>query len=139
MIQTLLKKGHKIMLFDGVCNFCNSSVLKIIKHDKKGVFLFASLQSEIGKKITSYFEIDTNKIDSIILIESATKFSIKSTAALNILKHFGGFWFVYQIGWIFPENVRNSIYDYIAKNRYKWFGKKDQCMMPTNEIKSKFI
>lgn len=139
MIQELLKKNHKIVLFDGVCNLCNSSVLRIIKHDKKNVFLFASLQSEFGKKTTSYFNINTAKIDSIILIESATKFSIKSTAALSILKHFGGFWMIFQIGWILPVFLRDILYNYIAKNRYSWFGKKDKCMIPTSQIKSKFI
>jgi len=139
MIQKLLKNNKKIILFDGVCNFCNSSVLRIIAHDKKNRFLFTSLQSESGKYITAYFNIDTTKIDSIILVESDTEYSIKSTAALKILNHFNGFWKLFQICWIIPSFIRNSMYNYIAKNRYAWFGKKDNCMIPSTEIKSKFI
>ena len=139
MIQKLLKNNKKIILFDGVCNFCNSSVLRIITHDKKNIFLFTSLQSESGKLLTAHFNIDTTKIDSIILVESDTKYYIKSTAALKILKQFNGIWKLFQICWIIPSFIRNSLYNYIAKNRYSWFGKKDNCMIPSPEIKSKFI
>ncbi len=139
MIHKLLKNNKKIILFDGVCNFCNSSVLRIITHDKKNVFLFTSLQSESGKQITAHFKIDTTKIDSIILVESETEYAIKSTAALKILKQFNGFYKLFQICWIIPPFIRNSMYNYIAKNRYAWFGKKDNCMIPNEEIKSKFI
>jgi len=139
MIQKLLKNNKKIILFDGVCNFCNSSVLRIIKHDKKNIFLFTSLQSASGKRITAHFNIDTTQIDSIILIESSTKYSVKSTAALKILKQFNGFWMFFQICWVIPPFIRNSVYNYIAKNRYAWFGKNNNCMLPIPEIKSKFI
>jgi predicted DCC family thiol-disulfide oxidoreductase YuxK len=141
MISTFdkLHNNKKIVLFDGVCNFCNSSILRIIKNDKKNVFLFASLQSEIGKQLTNHFKIDTSKIDSIILIESKTSFYIKSTAALKIINHFGGLWNLFKIGWVLPASFRDLFYNYIAKNRYKWFGKKESCMIPTPELKSKFI
>jgi len=139
MIQKLLKNNKKIILFDGVCNFCNSSVLRIIAQDKKNIFLFASLQSKPGKQITAHFNIDTTQIDSIILIESDTEYFIKSSAALKILKQFKGFWKLFQLCWIIPAFIRNRAYTYIAKNRYAWFGKKDNCMLPTPEIKSKFI
>jgi len=134
-----LPNNKQIVLFDGVCNFCNASILKIIKNDKKNIFLFASLQSEIGKEITQHFNIDTNFIDSIILVESKTNYAIKSTAALKIAKQFGGLWWLFQIFWLLPTSFRDFFYDYIAKNRYKWFGKKESCMIPTPEIKSKFI
>jgi predicted DCC family thiol-disulfide oxidoreductase YuxK len=139
MINKFLKNGHKIILFDGVCNFCNSSVLKIIKHDKKNIFLFASIQSDIGFLIMNHFKIDSSKTDSIILVESEDKFHVKSTAALKILEEFNGLWRVLQICWIIPLFIRNSAYNYIAKNRYKWFGKKNKCVLPSNDIKSKFI
>lgn len=141
MIYTFdnLPNNKQIVLFDGVCNFCNASILKIIKNDKKNIFLFASLQSEIGKEITQHFNIDTNFIDSIILVESKTNYAIKSTAALKIAKQFGGLWWLFQIFWLLPTSFRDFFYDYIAKNRYKWFGKKESCMIPTPEIKSKFI
>ena len=139
MINKFLKNGHKIILFDGVCNFCNSSVLKIIKHDKKNIFLFASIQSDIGFLIMNHFKIDSSKTDSIILVESEDKFHVKSTAVLKILEEFNGLWRVLQICWIIPLFIRNSAYNYIAKNRYKWFGKKNKCVLPSNDIKSKFI
>jgi predicted DCC family thiol-disulfide oxidoreductase YuxK len=138
MINQLLN-GKQLILFDGVCNFCNSTVLKVIKHDKNNVFVFASLQSETGKKVLEHFSIDTSKTDSIVLVSSEEKFYIKSSAALKIGKHFSGLWKLFQIFWIIPTPLRNVVYNYIAKNRYKWFGKKDNCMIPTPELKAKFI
>lgn len=138
MINQLLN-GKQLILFDGVCNFCNSTVLKVIEHDKNNLFVFASLQSETGKKVLEHFSIDTTKIDSIVLVTSKEKFYIKSSAALKIGKHFSGLWKLFQIFWIIPTPLRNVVYNYIAKNRYKWFGKKDNCMIPTPEIKAKFI
>jgi predicted DCC family thiol-disulfide oxidoreductase YuxK len=134
-----LPKNKKILLFDGVCNFCNSTVLKIIKYDSKDIFVFASLQSEIGKTITNRLNIDTTTIDSIILFETETNFYIKSDAALRVMQLLGGFWKLTIIFKVLPVSFRDSIYNYIAKNRYKWFGKKDNCMIPTTELKSKFL
>ena len=134
-----LPKDKKIILFDGVCNLCNDSVLKVIKQDKNNVFMFTSLQSDIGKQIINHIKIDTSKIDSIILYEPGVSYDVKSTAALKIMKEFGGMWSLLQIFWIFPEPIRNIVYDYIAKNRYKWFGKKESCMIPTPELKAKFL
>lgn len=129
----------KIILFDGVCNFCNDSVLKVIKNDKNNVFVFTSLQSDTGKKIIEHIGIDINIIDSIILYQPNVAYYIKSSAALNIIKEFSGFWGLMQLFWIFPEPIRNVVYDYIAKNRYKWFGKKENCMIPTPKLKAKFL
>ncbi|QTE23384.1 thiol-disulfide oxidoreductase DCC family protein [Polaribacter cellanae] len=134
-----IPKNKKVILFDGVCNLCNNSVIKAIKHDKKDTFLFASLQSDSGKKITNYLGIDTTKIDSIILYEPNVSYDVKSTAALKVINDFGGIWNLTKLLWIFPEGFRNFVYDYIAKNRYKWFGKKESCMMPTPELKAKFL
>ncbi len=134
-----IPKHKKLILFDGVCNLCNNAVLKVIKYDKKNTFLFASLQSETAKKIGSHLNINLNKIDSIILYDPGVAYDIKSTAALNIMKDFGGIWNITQIGFLLPETFRNHIYDFIAANRYKWFGKKESCMIPTPEIIDKFI
>ena len=134
-----LPKDKKIILFDGVCNLCNDAVLKVIKNDKNNTFLFTALQSESGKKIIKHLGIDVSKIDSIILYEPGVSYDIKSSAALKIMNHFGGLWALTQIFWIFPEGFRNIIYDYIAKNRYKWFGKKESCMIPTPKLKAKFL
>jgi predicted DCC family thiol-disulfide oxidoreductase YuxK len=132
-------KNKKLILFDGVCNLCNNAVLKVIKYDQKNTFVFAALQSEAGKKITEYLNIDTNKVDSIILYEPEVSYDLKSTAALKVMKDFGGLWHISQLGMFFPENFRNLVYDFIAKNRYKWFGRKESCVIPTPELKSKFL
>ena len=134
-----IPSNKKVILFDGVCNLCNDSVLKVIKYDIKNQFVFTSLQSDIGKEITEYLGVDTSKIDSIILYEPSVAYDIKSTAALKIMNEFGGVWKLTQLFWIFPESLRNIVYDYIAKNRYKWFGKKEACMIPSKEIQEKFL
>ena len=134
-----IPKNKKIILFDGICNLCNDVVLKVIKYDKKNIFLFSSLQSKIGKEITDHLGIDISKIDSIILYEPGVSYDIKSTAALKILQDFSGIWNLFSILLLLPEGFRNLIYDYIAKNRYKWFGKKEKCMIPTPELKEKFL
>lgn len=132
------EKKHKIILFDGVCNLCNSSVTFAIKRDKNDVFRFAALQSEIGMQLISKFKIDTSQTDSIILIEG-NKYYEKSSAALHIAKHLSGGWPLLYGFIILPKFIRNAVYDFIAKNRYKWFGKKESCMIPTPELQAKFL
>lgn len=134
-----IPEGKKIILFDGVCNLCNSSVIKVIKHDKRNVFLFAPLQSETGQKILRELNIDSKKMDSIILYSPNESFYKKSSAALRIMNEFGGLWKLTQIFRIFPAAFNNLFYDLIARNRYKWFGKKDSCMIPTPDLKAKFL
>lgn len=130
----------KIILFDGVCNLCNNTVQFIIKRDKKDVFRFAAIQSEIGQQYINERNIDTNKIDSIILIIPGVAYHVKSTAAIEIAYEFGGLWKALKIfEHIMPVSLRDGIYNIIALNRYKWFGKKDQCMIPTPELKAKFL
>lgn len=134
-----LPNNKKIILFDGDCNLCNNSIKKIIKYDKNNIFFFASLQSKSGNKIVSILGIDTTKVDSIILYEKGGSYSIKSTAIIKIMNYFGGYWSLTKILFIFPESFRNFTYDVIAKNRYQWFGKKQSCMIPSSELKSKFL
>ena len=129
---------HKIILFDGVCNLCNDAINFVIKHDAKDVFQFAALQSVVGRKLANEYFIDTTKIDSILLIDQ-DKIYAKSTAALKIARHLsGGYPLLYGF-MIVPHFIRNWVYDLIAKNRYKWFGRKDSCMIPTPELKKKFL
>ncbi|NMH88105.1 thiol-disulfide oxidoreductase DCC family protein [Flavivirga algicola] len=134
-----LPKHKKLILFDGVCNLCNSSVQYVIKHDKKNVFMFAALQSEIGQNLIKRFNIDTEKTDSILLYTPENSLVSKSTAALKIASHLGFPQSLMGIFFIIPPFIRNWVYDYIAKNRYKWYGKKDACMIPTPELRSKFL
>jgi predicted DCC family thiol-disulfide oxidoreductase YuxK len=129
---------HKVILFDGVCNLCNSSVTLVIKNDKAGVFRFAALQSEIGAALIAKFDVDTSKTDSILLIDQ-DKIYAKSTAALKIAKELSGAYPLLYGFMIIPNFIRNWVYDFIAKHRYKWFGKTDMCMIPTPELKNKFL
>ncbi|NGX83949.1 thiol-disulfide oxidoreductase DCC family protein [Aequorivita sp. KMM 9714] len=133
MIET-----HKIILFDGVCNLCNGAINYVIKRDHKNVFKFAALQSETGQNLTAKFNIDRAKVDSIILIDGDKHYE-KSTAALYIAKHLSGAYPLLFGFIIVPKFIRNAVYDYVARNRYKWFGKKDKCMIPTAELKNKFL
>ncbi|MBT8289705.1 MAG: DUF393 domain-containing protein [Muriicola sp.] len=129
----------KIILFDGVCNLCNNSVQFIIKRDKKDIFRFAPLQSEIGKKLVAERRIDTARIDSIILIEPQIAYYTKSEAALRISKSLSGLWPVMSVFLGLPSGFRDWIYDRVAKNRYQWFGKREECMIPSPELKEKFL
>ena len=132
-------ESKKIILFDGVCNLCNSAVQYVIEHDKNDVFMFAALQSDIGKKLMKERGIDASQIDSIILIEQGVAYYTKSTAALKIARSFGGIWQLAGVFQWIPEKIRDWVYVYIANNRYKWYGKKEACMVPTPELKTKFL
>ena len=129
----------QLILFDGICNLCNSSVQYVIKNDHKELFMFAPLQSKIGEKIIKKFDIDTVKVDSILLYSNKFGLKSKSSAALHISKHLRFPVNLWSIFLIVPSFIRNWFYDYVAKNRYKWYGKKDECMIPTPELKNKFI
>ncbi len=131
-------KNNYIILFDGVCNLCNSSVLFILKHDASAVFSFASLQSEKAKQVLKKHGITDPTIDSIIYIENGVLYK-QSSAALHICKHLSGCWkYCYFLIYI-PKKLRDSIYRYIAKHRYQWFGKKEQCALFTNRHHDRFI
>ena len=134
-----LPKDKKIILFDGVCNLCDSSVQFVIKHDKKDIFRFVSLQSELGQKIISHIGISGLNIDSTILYEPEKGYYYKAEVAFRILKELNGIYQCLLVFSIFPKSILNNIYDYVAKNRYKWFGKKESCMIPTLELQSKFL
>ena len=133
-----LPKDKKIVLFDGVCNYCNDKINFIIKNDRQDIFRFVALQSETGQKIIKYLGIDTS-IDSIILYEPGYAYFIKSEAVFRIIKHLSSAVKLLLIFNFIPNSIKNIFYDIIAKNRYNWYGKKESCMMPTEEVKRKFI
>jgi predicted DCC family thiol-disulfide oxidoreductase YuxK len=126
-----------IVLFDGICNLCNNAVQFIIKRDPTGYFKFASLQSETGRQLLKQYGI-SQQIDSIIVIENK-KVYFKSSAALQICRKLSGFWKFLNVLRVLPPVFRDFFYDKVAKNRYKWFGKGDSCMLPTIEIKKHFL
>ena len=129
---------HPIILFDGVCNLCTSSVQFIIRNDPKQHFRFASQQSIVGIELLTKYHIDINKTDSLVLIDQ-TKVYQKSTAALKIAKQLSNGWNLFYIFILVPAFIRNPIYDFIATNRYKWFGKTAICWVPTPALKNLFL
>ena len=132
-------ENKKIVLFDGICNLCNRSVLFIIRRDHKDQFRFAALQSEIGEHFLKERHIDSAETDSIILYEPGVAYYTRSSAALIIGKSFGGIWRLLTVlEWI-PRPIRDFFYNLIARNRYRWFGRKEFCMIPTPELQSKFL
>ncbi|NHM03633.1 thiol-disulfide oxidoreductase DCC family protein [Flavobacterium celericrescens] len=134
-----LPKDKKIILFDGVCNLCDTSIQYVIKHDKDDVFRFVALQSELGQKLLKHIGINPIHIDSIVLYEPGIAYYYKSTAALQIAKGLKGIFTVATVFQILPTGFRDLIYEYVAKNRYQWYGKKESCLVPTPALKSKFL
>lgn len=129
---------HPVVFFDGVCNLCNSSVQFIIKRDKKKQFYFASLQGEAGQALLKKFNLSTSHFNSFILVQDEQVYT-KSTAVLKLLKLLGGWWKLLYAFIIIPPFIRDGVYSFIAVNRYRWFGKRESCMLPTTELKSRFL
>ncbi len=127
-----------IVLFDGVCNFCNSSVNLIIERDKAGYFMFAPLQSEIGEELIAKHGIDPAETDSVILVEDGKAY-LHSTAALRIARRLGGIWSWSYALIIIPKPIRDLGYKLFAKFRYRLFGRQDACMMPTPQVRARFL
>ena len=128
---------HPIILFDGVCNLCNNSVQFVIRRDQQRKFRFASLQSNVGQHYLQRFGVKPD-VYSIILIQDGRVFD-RSSAALEIAKNLSGAWPAFYTLKIIPKFLRDIVYDFIARRRYKWFGKKDECMIPTPDLKDRFL
>lgn len=131
-------KNNHIIIFDGVCNFCNGAVNFILKRDKHKRFMFTPMQSNFAKTLTLEFQKDKADLDTIILIKDSVVF-VRSEAALEIVKDLSGFWFLLRVFKIIPVPIRDYFYKVFAKNRYKIFGKKEMCMIPTLQQESRFI
>lgn len=131
--------SQPVLYFDGVCNLCNVMVQLVIRKDKKAKFRFASLQSAAGKAILHQYQQQNNKKPDSIILQKDGLLYVKSTAALHVLLLMGGLYKLAVIGFVFPRFIRDVVYDFIARNRYKWFGKKDSCMVPTPELQSRFL
>lgn len=131
------------ILFDGVCNFCNASINFIIDRDNKGIFKFAALQSEVGQELLKKFGLKTSDsesrtFDSIVAI-AGDKVYQKSDAALEIARRMDGIWGIFYVFKIIPAFLRNPVYDLVARNRYRIFGRTDACRIPTPELKARFL
>lgn len=129
---------HPIILFDGVCNLCNKSVQFVIRHDAEKKFRFASLQSAAGQSLLIKYKLPANVFNSLVLIQNE-KAHTRSGAALRVAKQLSGLTKLLYGFIIVPPFIRDGIYDWIARNRYKWFGERTSCMIPTPDIKSRFL
>lgn len=131
-------ENKSIIFFDGICNLCNASVNFVIKHDKKAQFLFASFQSDAAKEILLHFNLKNLDVNTVILVEGQKVYD-KSTAVLKIAKQLDGGTKAFYAFFIIPKIFRDWVYDFIAKNRYRWFGKRDSCLIPSIELKNRFL
>ena len=133
----LMDQNQSVVLFDGVCNLCSGSVQFILKRDKEKKFLFASLQSVYGQNLLEQFNLPTDTFNSFVLFQDGKIFT-RSTAALKMFQQLKG-WRWVKIFLAVPKFIRDGVYNLIAKNRYKWFGKKEECWVPTPELKARFL
>jgi predicted DCC family thiol-disulfide oxidoreductase YuxK len=127
-----------IILFDDFCNLCNRAVLFIIKRDKQAIFKFASLQSDVGQEIINRLNINSLKINSIIYLKD-NKYFLKSSAILNILRDLGGVWRLFYVFIVLPLFIRDTAYNIVAKLRYRLFGKRNRCVIPSDDVKNRFL
>jgi predicted DCC family thiol-disulfide oxidoreductase YuxK len=130
--------NEPILLFDGVCNLCSSSVQFVLTHNKKENVKFASLQSEFASNALSNSNLPANYLNSLVLLENGKTY-VKSDAALRLAKHLNGLWKLAGVLQIVPTFIRNPIYDWIANNRYRWYGKKEVCWIPEPKWKARFL
>lgn len=136
--MSVTKTNAPILLFDGYCNLCSNCVKFVLRHEKNTEIQFASLQSEVGLTLLQKHAINPKEIDSLVLIKGDSVY-VKSTAALLLTKYFKGLYPLLIVLLIVPPFIRNGVYDYVARNRYKWFGKQNSCMIPSTEIKNRFL
>lgn len=127
-----------IVLFDGVCNLCTGVVKFSVKQDKKGKLRYASLQSEVAKTIMRKHNLDENQLKTFVFVDN-DKIYTRSTAGLKLLSSFGGLWTLVYAFIIVPRPIRDAVYDFISRNRYRWFGKEESCMIPSPEIRARFL
>lgn len=137
-ISDLQNSSSPVIIYDGVCHLCNRGVNFILKHDRKRIFRFTPFQSSFAKKLLKENNESEQIGDTFILIYNGKLFN-RADAALKITMLLGGKWKLFYPLYLFPKFIRNGIYNIIARNRYKWFGKADTCMMPSIEIKERFI
>ena len=136
--DTTAGSQHALILFDGVCNLCNGFVNFVIDHDPEGYFHFGALQSEAAGSYLAAHDVPSDSLDSVVLIEDGQAYT-RSTAALRVLWHLDGAWSLLYAFILIPKPLRDWVYDRIANVRYDWFGKRDQCRMPTPDLKARFI
>jgi predicted DCC family thiol-disulfide oxidoreductase YuxK len=130
------QKAQGIVLFDGVCNFCDQAVMFIVDRDRSGYFAFAPLQSPTGERLLASHGM--SGISTIVVVEGERVYT-RSAAALRIARRLDGLWPLLRVLWLIPKPLRDAAYGYFAANRYKWFGQLDACRVPTPELRSRFL
>ena len=133
-----MKPDHAIVLFDGVCHLCTSTVQCIIKHDPHGYFTFASLQSEVGRTLLEEHGLPPNALDTFVLVEGSRCFT-RSDAALRVAQHLSGGWALLRGLSLIPKPMRDWGYTVLARNRYRWFGTHETCMVPSQDMLDRFL
>ncbi|HMX39282.1 MAG TPA: thiol-disulfide oxidoreductase DCC family protein [Saprospiraceae bacterium] len=127
-----------ILLFDGVCNLCNHSVQWVLERDTRAQFRFAALQSDLGRSLLERFGLDPERLDTVVLIDGGQAYT-RSDAPLELLRRLGGVWACLYPLKALPRTLRNAVYDWVARNRYRWFGRREACMLPRKEWKERFL
>jgi predicted DCC family thiol-disulfide oxidoreductase YuxK len=130
--------GGPILFFDGVCNLCNGAVQFVIDHDEDATIRFASLQSDVGRAVLARRDLPCDELETVVLVEGTRAYT-RSAAALRVCELLGGVYAVARLGWLVPRPVRDRLYDVVAANRYDWFGRREQCMVPTPELRERFV
>lgn len=138
MNTTVNTDQNPVLLFDGVCNLCDGFVQWLIKRDKQRIFRYAAIQSEAGQDLFRRFGLPTDEINTVVMVEGE-QFYTHADVALRIAQLLGGAWRLTGIFYLVPRSIRNTIYNWIARNRYRWFGKKESCMIPTPELQGLFL
>jgi predicted DCC family thiol-disulfide oxidoreductase YuxK len=141
MIET--NTSHPVLLYDGLCGFCNKTVLRILRHDKRKTMFFATLQSDYGKSIQTRHP-ELAGLDSLVFVQplefaNLESVYVKSDAALHVARYLGGLWKLALVAYIVPRSVRDYLYDQFARRRYGWFGKYDACPVPSPEVRARFL
>ncbi|WP_049985914.1 thiol-disulfide oxidoreductase DCC family protein [Halobellus rufus] len=129
---------HPVVLFDGVCNLCNGVVSFLIPRDPEGQLRFASLQSEVGRALLARHHLPADDLETVVLVDGDSAYT-KSDAAIRIAELLGWPYRLLTVGWAVPRGVRDGLYDLVAENRYEWFGRKDQCMVPDEDVSHRFL
>ena len=138
MESQITSEKKPVLLFDGVCNLCNASVQWVLLRDKKGVFRFAALQSDVGQSLLGQYNLDAQNFDTVVMVNH-DKVYLRSDVPLEIARRLGGFWQLLYAFKIIPRPIRDFIYNWIARNRYRWFGRQETCMLPRPEWKDRFL
>jgi predicted DCC family thiol-disulfide oxidoreductase YuxK len=133
-----LSHQHPVVLFDGVCNFCDATINFLIRQDPRAVLRFAPLQEPAGQRLLQQLNLPTNTFDTFLLLDAGRVYA-RSTAGLRVLRRLGGLWAGLYGFMLVPAFVRDGVYQLIARNRYRWFGRKDACMIPDAGVRGRFV